>query len=229
MRLALVRASLLFLVAAFAVSTGSGRPNPQDPKVPDKKEPPSPTDPPEVLKAAKQPLRVPPVPADKVPVKVLDSAFPDLKPPTREYKQGPDGKPIVEEKGVVPLPPFPVVKADAPILRKVQYEQMREGFEYIYRIRSLEAIQGRSGDFRINLTVTAETYQLAADLEDTAAKRVPWYEARVRAFKEIEQYTQNRTAVGTAPPQEVNVVRMERLKAEADLLKLKAEVEKAVK
>ena len=55
------------------------------------------------------------------------------------------------------------------------------------------------------------------------------YEARVRAFKEIEQYTQNRTAVGTAPPQEVNVVRMERLKAEADLLKLKAEVEKAVK
>ena len=265
MRSATVRAWLLLLAAALAVSTGSGQPPvpkmpeprplvlpkpnpwnvgppgsavPERPKEgakepPEKKEPPKlvdPTDP-----RVKEPpfrIKIQPVPPELVGgPQILDTAFPDLKPP--EYKEINDPvvgrRTVVVEATVVPLPPFPVVKADAPLLHKVQYEQMREGFEYIYRVRALDAIQGRGSDYQYNVAVTAEIYRLAAELEETPAKRVPWYEARVRAFKEIERSFRNRVNIGTQPPQGLNLIRMERLKVEADLLKLKEEVEKAKK
>lgn len=231
MRTALVRASLLCLVAAFAVSTGSGqRPSLSDEKQPDKKGPPNPTDPPATEPKGGFPkFKLPPTPFDYGDY----TAFPDLKPPTVERKKvaGPNGVVdfVVEEKDVVPLPPLPKLADDAPPLRKVQSAQLRAGLAYLYRVKELEKVQGRTPDFLSHLAMATEAYRVAAELEDTPAKRVPWYEARVRTFKEMERFTKIRLDIGTAPPQQLDQICFERYRAEAELIKLNAEVEKAKK
>lgn len=158
------------------------------------------------------------IPSDKLPAgPPFDTAFPDLKPR------------IPDEKGQVsdfPLPPFPVLATDAPPLRKVQFEQLREGLSYLYRVESiLSRGNFNSQFFHDYIKMATETYRIAAELEDTPAKRIPWYEARVRQMKEAERFTKLRGDLGATPPQDFNLARFARLQAEADLLKLKAEVE----
>jgi hypothetical protein len=159
------------------------------------------------------------------------TAFPDLKPPTFEKKEikKPDGTVVIEleEKGAVPLPALPELAADAPALRKVQFEQVQEGLAYIERVKEVIKIGAWDARFfREFIGTVVETYRVAAELEEKPAKRVAWYEARVRKLKEFELFVEHRTLSGTDPPQAHNLARFERLRAEADLLKLKAEVEK---
>ena len=148
---------------------------------------------------------------------------PKIKGERPDYTAFPDLKPAGIE-----LPPLPAVAADAPPLRKVQYEQAQAGLAYLAHTK--EVIRVGNWDksfFREYLLMSEETFRVAAELEDKPAKRVPWYEARVRGLKEFEQFTELRVRSGTEPPQGLPAARFARLQAEADLLKLKAEVEKA--
>jgi hypothetical protein len=192
-------------VAALAVSVGSGQPSG------DKKTEPKPRDQPGSY-----------------------TAFPDLKPPSTERAEAknPDGttRVVVIERNAITLPPWPRVAADAPPLRKLLFEQMREGRDYIDKIN--EAIRQGAYDMRLLrefATMTVEVYGLAAELEDQPAKRVPWFEARVRKLKELEQFVDLGVRAGAEASRSSNLARFQRLQAEVDLIKLKAEVEKAGK
>ena len=46
------------------------------------------------------------------------------------------------------------------------------------------------------LDMTTEFFRTAAEFEDAPAKRIPWYEARVRAFKDIELFIEGRVKDG---------------------------------
>jgi hypothetical protein len=160
------------------------------------------------------------------------TAFPDLKPPTIERKQviNPDGTPqtVLVEKDAVPLPPWPTMAAGAPQLRKLQFEQLQEGREYLERIKKVLQIGAYNAQFfRDYIDMTAEVYRLAAELEEQPARRIPWYEARVRKLKEFEHFAEIRYRESHDPPQAVNLARFSRLRAEIELTKLKTEVEKA--
>jgi hypothetical protein len=202
------RTCLLFLVGVLTASVGTGQP-PDAPKE----------------------VKIIPPRADR-PKQAIDTAFPDLKPP-RELKEAkqPDGttKLVWEENRVVPLPPVPVIAANDPPLRKVQFEQVQEGLDYLARIKALEKVVGAGPDFLANLAMASATFRVAAELETDPAKRVPWLEARVRALKEGEEFTAVRVKSGGVSPQHLNLARFERLQVEADLLKLKAEIEKPKK
>jgi len=79
------------------------------------------------------------------------------------------------------------------------------------------------------VAIAAEVCLLAAELEETPAKRVAWFEARVRALKEGEESIYAYVQQGNVPVGALHLARYERLRAEADLLKLKAEIEKPKK
>ena len=74
--------------------------------------------------------------------------------------------------------------------------------------------------------VAAVVYGVAAELEEKPARRVPWFEARVRKLKEVEGHVERAVRTGGLQAQALNVARFQRLQAEADLLRLKADVEK---
>ena len=127
------------------------------------------------------------------------------------------------------LPALHAVAADAPPLRKVQLEQVEERAG-LHHCRCKELIRlgvWIPADFRLFAEVATDTYRLAAELEEKPANRVPWYEVRVRQLKEVEDLIDRSVRVGSAAPQILHYARFQRLQAEADLLKLKAEVEKA--
>jgi hypothetical protein len=195
--------SLLF-VGVLTVSAGGGQP-PGDPK-----------DEPKLSKAHRPAY----------------TAFPDLKPPISEQvkvnKADGSVETVVVEKGAVPLPPWPTAAADAPPLRKLQFEQLEEGRAYVARCKEILRIGSITIQFiRDYFDMTVEVYRLAAEMEDKPAKRVPWYEARVRKLKEFEQLIVLRVGTGSSPPQDLDMARFRRLQAEIDLTKLRAEVEKA--
>jgi hypothetical protein len=160
------------------------------------------------------------------------TAFPDLKPPTFEPKERtkPDGTVDItsEEKDAVPLPHLPILWDGAPVLCKLRREQVLEGLIYLHTAR--EKIRNGSADRNTLLFypgAVADAYQTAAGLEERAADRVPWYEVRVRAWKEAERSNETRITSGTKPPQDTHRLRFRRLGTEADLLRLKAEADKA--
>lgn len=202
----LTRSCLLFLTGTLAVSVGYGQPR-------EGKDGP------------------PKTPHDRP----YYTAFPDLKPPTYERKvvKNPNGTKTetIEEKGGVPLPPLPALAADASPLRKVQYEQVQAGLSYLFRVKEqmLHQVSGPPLNYERLIQMTTKVYRAAVELEETPAKRVPWGEARVRALKEIEERLERRALNGIESPTAVDVARFERLQAEADLLMLKAEANKAKK
>jgi hypothetical protein len=148
----------------------------------------------------------------------IDTAFPDLKPQ-------------MDERKAIPLPRLPLLPASASTLRKVRQEQVLEGFSYLQVSRPVAAPLQDFGppdfQFLYYFRNTTDTYRLAAELEERGADRVPWYEARVRLFKLAEQLTLQRVLNGTEPPQKLDAIRFYRFQAEAELLRLKAEVDKA--
>jgi hypothetical protein len=203
-----LRACVLFVVGALAASSGTGQ-------LPDGKGPPP----------GRKGHGLPPG-----AVRPYYTAFPDVKPPRelKEVKQ-PDGttKLTVEENRVAPLPPLAPLGPDAPPLRRVQFEQVQEGLLYLKQVKEVLSFGAWDEKFyKQYFTVQVEICRVAAELEEKAAKRVPWYEARVRALKEYEHFIDSRVRQGASPPQTLALTRFERLQAEADLLKLKADVEK---
>jgi hypothetical protein len=201
------RGCLLFLAAALAASTGSGQ---REQKFPKEWE--------EALKRAGS--------------RPYYTAFPDIKP-SRDYHEvkQPDGKTKPEfTETLVPLPPLPSIAADAPPLRRVQFEQLQAGLAYFKSINeAMRTGAWRPQFFQDHLTMIGDVTRVAADLEEAPAKRVPWYEARVRMAKDFEQFITIGMATGEDPPQRLHQARFQRLQAEAELLRLKAEVEKAGK
>lgn len=164
------------------------------------------------------------------PIRPHYTAFPDLKHPRAvEEVRGPDGKSVkVEKVKPVPLPPVPELGDNPTALRRVHFELVQNGLEYLERIAAKRAA-GDIGprDEDSNAQVAAETLHAIAALEPTAKKRLPWYEARVRELKEWEGFVRARVEVGVEAPQALNRARVVRLRAEADLLELLAEIEKA--
>lgn len=189
------------------------------------------------LSAASAPPASDPQPAPKNKVEIIGlrkefTAFPDIKAPTVERKEvtKPDGtiETVIEERGVVPLPAMPTIAADAPLLRKVKYEQLQEGLAYINRVKDLIQRGAWSAQFFTEyMEVIAQVYLVASELEDKLEKRILWHEARVREYKTFEKFMHIRVLNGTDPPSRLHLVRFQRLQTEADLLKLKAEVDKA--
>jgi hypothetical protein len=76
---------------------------------------------------------------------------------------------------------------------------------------------------------TAERFECLTDVRTTATalwgdqpkELVLWLEEVVLATKEMEQYVLLRVVNGTDPPQALNYARRHRLKAEAELWKVK--------
>ncbi|QJW96183.1 hypothetical protein [Frigoriglobus tundricola] len=198
---ALTRVGMLLLAAALTASAGSGQPpggKAQD----------------NLIKAARD----------------YSTAFPDLEPPItrRDVITNPDGTTVVvtTEIGVVPLPAVPAPAANAPALRKVRVEQYQEGSDCLERLKVIIRTGNyRPQDFCEYVRVATEVYRAAAEMEDEPARRVPWYEARVRKFKEVERFIRLRVEIGTDPPDRLDVVRFHRFGAEAELLELKAGLE----
>jgi hypothetical protein len=159
------------------------------------------------------------------------TAFPALKSPTQERKEvkSPDGTTqiVFEETNPIRYPALPVLAADAPPLRRVQIEQIHEGLDYLERMKETIRIGNwNSQFFQEYMNFVNDVFQSAANLEDTPAKRIPWYEARVRKYKEFERFTGLRVINGNDAPQRLNQIRFQRLRAEAELLTLKADIEK---
>jgi hypothetical protein len=133
-----------------------------------------------------------------------------------------------EKEAALPAPP--AVADDAPPLRKAQYELVQEGLAYIKRCQDvIRADVWVASDFRKYADVLTETCRVAAELEEKPEKRLAWFEARVRRMKEVEYLLDRGVRSGTFAAHELNLVRFQRLQAEVDLLKLKAEVEKGKK
>jgi hypothetical protein len=175
----------------------------------------------------------------KVEVKPRDlkptyTAFPDLTPTARERKTvtKTDGQPavVVVEKGAAPLPPLPKVADDAPPLHRVQYEQLKEGMAYLSQAEEIIRLGAWDIELLRDYAIMASAvYAVAAELEEVPARRVPWFEARVRKLKEFEGYVERSVRAGGTASQALNVARFQRLGAETDLLRLKADLEKGKK
>jgi hypothetical protein len=140
----------------------------------------------------------------------------------------PDGRTetVWEEKGRVPLPPWPTFPADALRLRKLQFEQLQEGRAYLElghprRFRLVDFIDTRKLAYDYAAMI-GQLYRLAADMDEKPAGRIPWYQARVREFKALERSTAIRVMNGNDPPLRLNQARFERLRTEAELLALTA-------
>jgi hypothetical protein len=194
-----VRVALLFLCVAFAVSVGHSQP-------------------------------VNPNPVEGV--RPYYTAFPDIKP-SRHHAvvKGADGaaRVVVEKAAAVPLPALPVVAADAPAWRKVQLAQIQEGLDFLDRVKEIARLGAEDPKDVRAVAIAAEVCLLAAELEATPAKRLAWFEARVRVLKEGEESVYSYVQRGNLSVGALHLARYERLRAEADLLRLKAEIEKAKK
>jgi hypothetical protein len=152
------------------------------------------------------------------------TAFPDLKlpkPPDGAKKD--DVRRYGEELSALLLKEvLPDLPKNATLLQKVQYEQVREGIAYLRTQKDKFAFNlVDASKLQELLTVASGTYQTASELQPTSAGRVRCYEQRVLLLKECERFTKARVGGVGEPPQTLNLVRYQRLQAEADLLKLK--------
>ena len=91
------------------------------------------------------------------------TAFPSLT--ARETKE--------ERDKNFEFPPMPVIGADAPTLRKIQFEQLQAAVTYAHRIEERIRIGAYSPDeFLVFLAMSAKMIRLAAELEETALDQV---------------------------------------------------------
>jgi hypothetical protein len=162
---------------------------------------------------------------DAKEVRPVDTAFPNLKPPTvilGTATVNGFSRTTIEEKGSVPLV-VPVLAPGAPALRRVQLELLLSGLNNHDRMLAfLQDRLGYSGYLAECLYMLPATFRLGAELEETTAKRIPWYEARISWLKWVAQSIEWRENEGEDPTAQQLLVRMQRLQAEADLLELQA-------
>jgi len=170
-----------------------------------------------------------PVPKDKPKAY---TAFPELKVPRRgDMPTHPDDEKLFARlhagrDAIVKRTP-----ENASPLHKVRVAQMNEGIAHITKMKELLRI-GRwvPTDFVEVVPVIAETYRIGADLCENPADKIMWFEERVVMLKFWEEYAdvRHRLAVDD-PPQVIHLARFHRLRAEAELLEFKAELDKARK
>lgn len=170
-------------------------------------------------------------PNKKLPNRPDYTAFPDLKHPRGLVEIEDAGQTFkVERTKPLPLPLLPELGANPTALRNVRYELAQNALQNLKFSGGswlTGVICGPPPDYADYADVLFETHRLCADLEHTPAKRVPWYEARVRDLKDFERYITDRVTIGSVEPHELSYVRFVRMRAEAELLELLAEVEKA--
>ncbi|MBA4063959.1 MAG: hypothetical protein C0501_09650 [Isosphaera sp.] len=127
-------------------------------------------------------------------------------------------------------PEPPALPAAPTPLQKVRHEQVRAGYLFLMKAHTvLECGRVDSPFYPTYLQVATDTYRVAAELDPAPGWRVRCYEARVILMKDCERVIKARVDAEVEPPHSADQARFTRLQAEADLLKLKAEVEKAGK
>jgi hypothetical protein len=158
------------------------------------------------------------------------TAFPNLKPPILVQRQTFDPtrdnpKVELEEKDLVPVPPLPVRAIDAPVHVRVRYQQLRAGLDYLRRTNEVIQIGSWTSQFLGDyLDMLTGALRSGAEFERTPDRRVAWLEARVARLKGFEKFTEKRVREKHDPPHRLCLVRLCRLQAEVDLLKLATEV-----
>jgi hypothetical protein len=116
------------------------------------------------------------------------------------------------------------------LLRKLQKERCRERAHAIAQITGVIQIGAWNPTYYTDYIRLQMTFwENLAELADTPANKVKYYERRIDAAKEIEQFFTVRVNAGNEPPHTLSLARATRIDAEIDLLKLKAEVEKGGK
>jgi hypothetical protein len=160
------------------------------------------------------------------------SAFPDLKPPIMVPPQvdptdpDPDTRPV--EKDLVPVPALPVLAAYAEPLLRARYQQLRAGLDQLMRVRVVMQIGSWTSQFLPDtLDMMLGTFRVGAEFETEPDKRVAWYRARIARLKGFEQFIEKRVRAGDDRPHRLCLVRLARLRAEAELLQLAAKVSRA--
>jgi hypothetical protein len=160
------------------------------------------------------------------------TAFPEVTFPLKERKDpnDPSGQAIMildddamfaRLKALLarPVPP------DAPPLRKARPAQVYEGAVYLYRFgERLRLGTFTSIEYGRYVTIVTDVFRAAAEVEDDPAGKVALYEDRVRVLKRAEGYSKRRAEVRADPPYALNETRFYLLQAEAELLRLKADL-----
>jgi hypothetical protein len=161
------------------------------------------------------------------------TAFPNLNPPIRVQRPNADparANPDIEfeEKDVVPVPPLPVLAADAPPLPRVQYQQLRAGLDHGRWIKLVIEIGSWTSQYTLDhLDMLMRTFPVGAEFETEPDKRAAWYEACIARLKGFERFIENRVKNGTDRPDKLCLVRLARLQAEAELLRHRTDVSRA--
>ncbi len=163
------------------------------------------------------------------------TAFPDLKLPMRELAEfkHPDGTAVKVpdmsklEQGLQVIMTRPV-PANASLLWKVRAAQIPEWIAYDLGYQNRSAIKALifcgKIEFLEHVAILDEVYRAAVDLEDSAVGKVMFAEDRIMAFRGYEWYIELRVRNAKNMPTDLAFVRFHRLQAEADLLRLKADL-----
>lgn len=82
---------------------------------------------------------------------------------------------------------LPALAPDASPLRKVRHAQATAAFLYLAKEQEMirEGVW-YAHDLLNTLCMTREAFRRAAEMENTLANRLPWYEERVRAMNSLE-------------------------------------------
>jgi hypothetical protein len=140
------------------------------------------------------------------------TAFPKLRPP----KRGEDWNDTE-----VPELPRPKSADGDSALRQFHVVQVREGAEYLRRIRQAIPVLSSPPTFYLEYAAAeGEIYRAAAELEDTVEGKVRWHEALIVGLKRVELYIEFRVRNGDTEPHHLHLARFLRLKAEDDRLEL---------
>jgi hypothetical protein len=124
------------------------------------------------------------------------------------------------------------IKADAKDtpLRKLQKDLCREEATAVAKMKqAMDIGKLSSEDFIRFHTLTARLADDLMELMDKPESKIKCLELRVNAFKQLEHTTELRVEAGREAPQELNLARANRIRAEIKLLKFKAELEKEKK
>jgi hypothetical protein len=161
------------------------------------------------------------------------TVFPNLKLPMQESPEfkNSDGSAVMvpnldkleERLKVIMTRPVP---ANSPPLRKVRAAQIPEWVAYYreYSRPRVGIICYQSFEDIDHFATLDEVYRAAADLEDTAMGKVTFAEDRILAYRERVRYIEARVRNGADPPHNLPFARFHMLQAEADLLRLKADL-----
>lgn len=185
--------------------------------------------------APAQPIVSKPVPSEPSKLGPGGTAFPELKP-IRSPWDKPGVQKVSEEEMAkynravdeLLFKNFPAALPDtATPLQRVRYEQVRNGFRALSLIRQkIQIGNWTPQESSLYSRFVSDVYRTAAELETTPAGRVRCYEVRVIVLKDFERFSATRFEVGTDPQQNWEEAQFYRLQAEADLLTLKAEIQK---